>query len=125
MFSFQTKAEIGSKEVSNVEIDEAWGIFTLKLLANWSLWSPTHRLVGYWASIVVNDNAMINMSNPQMMWCVVCHLFNWNMMPKGNIKDSWVILWSMVQVLWKNTFILNIQICITNGGPFVAKGCNY
>jgi hypothetical protein len=47
MFSFQIDVEIGLEATSNVEVDGAWGIFTLKLLANRSLWSPTHRSIGY------------------------------------------------------------------------------
>jgi hypothetical protein len=34
MFSSQIEVEIGQKQTSNVEIDGAWGIFTLKLLTN-------------------------------------------------------------------------------------------
>jgi hypothetical protein len=70
---FQSEIKLGSQEASNVDLDGTWETLLLKLVANRSLWSPSHRSSTYWASFVVNNGATMNNYNPQMMRCFVCH----------------------------------------------------
>jgi len=72
-FMSQFEIELGSQEASNVGIDATWEIFIPKLVANRNLWSPSHQTSTYWAFFMVNDGATMNICNPQMMHCFVCH----------------------------------------------------
>jgi hypothetical protein len=72
-FMFQSKIGLGSQEASNVDIDATWEILIPKLVANKKLWSPSHRTSTYWVFFVMNDGAIVNICNPQMMHCFLCH----------------------------------------------------
>jgi hypothetical protein len=39
---FQSKIELKSSKVSNVDINATWEVFIPKLVANKNLWSPSH-----------------------------------------------------------------------------------
>jgi hypothetical protein len=51
--------------------------FERSLFQSWwiakNLWSPSRRTLAYWAFCVVNDGVPVNICNPQMMHCFVCH----------------------------------------------------
>jgi hypothetical protein len=68
---FQSKIELGSPKASNVDLDVTWEILIPKLVANKNLWSTNHQTLTYW---VVNESVLVNIYNPHMMRCFVCHL---------------------------------------------------
>lgn len=72
-FMFQFEIQLGSQEASNVDINATWEIFIPKLVANINLWSPSHQTSTYWTFFVVNDGVEVNICNPYMMRCFLCH----------------------------------------------------
>jgi len=69
----QFKVEFGSEEASNVDLNATWEILSLKLLTNQSACSHSYQSLTYWTYFVVNNDTTVNICNPQMMQCFICH----------------------------------------------------